>query len=138
MVLQAVLWNDLGCELAEILSNEADLCTARIHTRADDPSASEACCIRMDHWTGERGLLANRTFVLKLALAEECDEGSLAALTTMLVGRPSVVASKAALGEAGKTSAGPAGNIRDFDHPALRTDEGFLFFGYTCRDATDE
>jgi hypothetical protein len=92
----------------------------------------------MDHWTGERSLLANRTFVLKLALAEEGDEGSLAAPTTMLVGRPSVVASKAALGEAGITSAGLAGNIRDFDHPALRTDEGFLFFGYTCRDATDE
>lgn len=88
MVLQAVLWNDLGCELAEILSNEADLCTVRIHTRADDPSASEACCIRIDHWTGERSLLANRTFVLKLALAEEGDEGSLAALTTMLAGRP--------------------------------------------------
>ena len=76
--------------------------------------------------------------MLKLALAEEGNEGSLAALTTMLVGRPSVVASKTALGKSGITSAGLVGNIRDFDHPALRTDEGFLFFGYTCCDAADE
>ena len=92
----------------------------------------------MDHWTGEGSLLANRTFVLELALADEGDEGSVAALTTMLVSRPTVATSKAALGEAGITSAGLVGNIRDFDHPALRTDEGFLFLGYTCRDATDE
>lgn len=86
----------------------------------------------MDDWTSERSFLADRTFVLKLALAEEGDEGSLAALATMLVGRHRVAASRIT------SAAGVIGNSLDFDHPALRTDEGFLFLGYTCRAATDE
>ena len=103
-------------------------------------SHSEARRVRMDHWTGERSLLANRTFVLELALAEEGYEDSLAALAAMLVVRPSVDASASptASWKAPITSAGLLGGSLDFDHPALRTDEGFLFFCFACRDSTDQ
>ena len=48
-------------------------------------SHSEARRFRMDHWTGERSLLANRTFVFEFALTEERGHHPLAALATMLV-----------------------------------------------------
>jgi hypothetical protein len=102
-------------------------------------SLLEARRIRMGYWTGERSLLANRTFVLEFALTEEHGHDPLTALATMLVGRPSVdaSASPAALWKAGMTSAGLVGDSLDFDHPALRTDEGFLFFCFAWRHATD-
>jgi hypothetical protein len=71
--------NDLlptGCPTGKVVDE--------IITKPSKTAILEACRIRMDHWTGERSFLADRTFVLKRALAKEGDEGSLAALTTML------------------------------------------------------
>jgi hypothetical protein len=76
--------------------------------------------------------------VLELALAKERGEDSLAALATMFVGRATMDASACRpVRKAGIASAMLDKSAPDFDHPALGADEGFLFFRFVGRRATD-
>jgi hypothetical protein len=93
------------------------------------------------YWATERSLVANRTFVLELALAEEGAENSLTALAMVLVSRRNVDASASRpMQKTGITSVRvrPSRGSLDLDRSALRADEGFLLSRVPGRRATKE